>query len=292
MNMTSLFHSLSISDEHCIILLVKVIITRSETESQDFKSLLDEKGISSFIFPCIEYIEPGDNYHDLDNAIRHNHEFDWIIFLSKKAADAFFTRLLELGGHFFHINPRLKIACIGQKTADFIREQVGFPVDFVPSEYNSITFIQEFTRRFCDESLMPSINRQKILIPRQEGITDSLKDELEASGQIEVIYANAYKVTDPDLRESFYEELKNILIQENQVYITFASSKTVKNFKNKLDKHNIDTTSTCKIISIGNKTSETIKEIFPVNKLIEAKQSTLESMFNAILEDQQSHARI
>ncbi len=270
-----------------------IITTRSEEESTEFKKLLEEKNLSSFIYPCLEYEKPDDGYVAIDDCIRRNHEFDWIIFLSKKSADVFFSRVLDLGGQLFHLSPRLKIACIGDKTASYVREEIGFPVDFIPSEFNSDCFIKEFNEKFFPGKTLPSFEKTKIIIPRQENIEDDFQEKLEANNQIELNICPAYKILCPALGTALNQKLNQELIRlfktEKQIYLSFASSNTVSNFKELSKEIDLDAFSNIKLISIGPKTTETIKAKFPnfyeKQLVIESEKSSFESMIESILAD-------
>lgn len=266
-----------------------IIITRSPEESTEFKKLLKEKNLSSFLYPCLEYKTPSDGYAAIDDCIRRNHEFDWIIFLSRKSADVFFTRILDLGGQLFHLSPRLKIACIGDKTASYVRNEIGFPVNFVPSKFNSDCFIEEFQKQFFSAAALPSLEKTRIIIPRQEAIDDDLTEKLEANKQIEISTCPAYKVLSPQTDSQLNQNLITLLKNEKQNYISFASSNTVSNFKELSKEIDLDSFSNIKLISIGPKTTETIKAEFPnfyeKQLVIESQQSSFESMIESILAD-------
>lgn len=264
---------------------MKVILTRSLEESKESENLFLENKLNTFTFPCIEYTEPSDNYKSLDDCIRRNHEYDWVLFLSKKAGDVFFTRILELGGQFFHVANHLKIACIGEKTAEFIRREVGFPVDFSPKVFNSDNFIKEFQEEILLDKL-PNINRLRFLIPREENISDDLKENFEASGQIEIELSPAYQIKVPQIDREKLIELKKLLTNEKEIYITLASSNTAMNFFELTKEINWDHYPNIKFISIGPKTTESIKRLFPSlyqrNLVIESKQASFESMISLI----------
>lgn len=266
-----------------------IITTRALEESQEFAKLLSEKNLSSFNYPCLEYETPSDGYAGIDDCIRKNHEFDWIIFLSKKSADVFFTRVLDLGGQLFHLSPRLKIACIGDKTADYVRNEIGFPVDFIPSKFNSDCFIKEFHKQFFSDDALPGLEKTRIIIPRQENIKDDLVEKLEANNQIEISICAAYKILCPKINPELNQKLISVLKNETQVYLSFASSNTVSNFKELSTEIDLDSFSNIKLISIGPKTTETIKAKFPIfhekQLVIQSEKSSFESMIDSILAD-------
>lgn len=248
---------------------MRVIITRPFEYAQEFIDLLDQHDIGHFLLPCLEFVKPSDDYASLDKAIRSNHEYDWIIFLSKKSAEIFFDRLLELGGHLFHISPRLKIACVGESTASFIRDEIGFPVDFVPSQFNSQVFLKEF-----DPDQV-----SRLILVRNEIVDDDFVDNLN-SRVIAIDLALAYKTQVPDLDLADFDEL---LLLNQELCFSFTSSQTVRNFKKLLGPERIVRLNGLKAISIGPRTSETIESELSSMTIIEAKSASLAAIVDAIL---------
>lgn len=248
---------------------MRVIITRPLEYSQEFIELLNQHGLDYFLLPCLEFAQPSDNYSSLDKVIRANHEYDWLIFLSKKAAQVFFERLLELGGHLFHLSPRLKIACIGESTANYVRDEIGFPVEFVPSQFNSKVFLQEFK---------PDSMSRLVLI-RNEIVEDDFVDKL-SSQVLQVDLALAYKTQCP---QTSLVEFDNLLSSGEELILSFTSSETVCNFKALLGKERIENLRVSRVLSIGPRTTETIKQELPGFEIIEALAANRESMLNAIM---------
>ena len=208
-----------------------VIITRAAEDSSEFIEILTKKGISNyFCFPCLSFSKPEDDYKALDAAIRTNHEFDWLVFLSRRAAESFFSRLLEIGGHFFHLAPHLKIAVIGSGTKEFIENEINFPVDFMPYEFNSDAFAKEFIEKCtADENLLEPLG---LLIPRTSIANNLLINTLEESKKIKVTQVDAYTTVKPEISLEQVFALKAFLDNERdpEIKLTFTSSQCVRNF--------------------------------------------------------------
>lgn len=259
---------------------MKIVITRREEDSKSLIEASKQAGMESLTFPCLELGPPSDNYKSLDEAIRKNHLYDWIFFLSKNAADAFFSRLLEIGGHFFNLAPHLKLGVVGSSTAKFIQDEVGFPVDFVPSEFNSECFAKEFLEAYADLNALPGSDKKKVLLVRAELEDDKFQKEIEASGQFELDTALAYKTKMPE--DFDLKALKDFLDDKtSDRYISFASSETVRNFKEMTKDLELSDKGVF-FLSIGPKTSQTIKEEFAdldlPNILHEAKEAKIDQM--------------
>jgi len=281
----------------------KIIITRAEEDSAEMQTELEAQGLDVATLPCLEFIDPEDEYKGLDAAIRANHEYDWVIFLSQKAAERFFDRLLAIGGHLFNLAPSLKIACIGDSTRRFVQDQVGFPVNFVPSKFNSDVFLEEFGAELNKDDKVYN----KILLPRTAMVNDDFVQQLrllrsarndtelessldtaaDSSSQdtatvsslrgaaeaipIEVDLVHAYSTQCPQLTEEQKTQYREILNSEQKLKLTFTSSQIVRNFcslveltlSQDLTSWAQDNKHRVEVYSLGPKTSKTIRELFP-----------------------------
>ena len=160
----------------------------------------------------------------------------------------------------FSLSPHLKFAVIGSSTAAFLENEVGFPVDFMPTQYNAQSFVKEFLDKYADKYFLPGSDKQKILLVRAELDDNSFESEITATGQFELDTVLAYKTSVPELRD--IAELKKILDAKDRVCISFASSDTVKNFKTLLAGYDLKKVNDLKLISIGPKTSACIRAEF------------------------------
>lgn len=231
---------------------MQVIVTRAKEDCPELTKKLEEQGIEYKVFPCINYNSPSDNYQALDKAIRSNHEYDWLFFLSRRAAESFFNRLLELGGHLFHLSPHLKIACVGPATAKFITDVIGFPVDFIPSQFNSETLFAEFKHKYSG----------RILLVREESLS-------EVPSELDITIVTGYQSKLPE---------KPTTTIKSEDLITITSSQIAKNF---YELTQGDVTAT-QFISIGPQTTATLKALYPQATITESKESTIDSMLEQI----------
>lgn len=250
-----------------------LIITRDVDDSLSLVNYSKNLEVDYFLFPCIEFKAPEDNYESLDKAIRSNHLYDWVFFFSKRAAEGFFSRLLELGGHFFHLSPNLKIGVIGPSTKEFIEREVGFPVDFMPSKYNSDDFLKEFQEKILNQGQEIEI---RIVLPRTDAVQDEFSKRLMENSdvliKIDEVWSYSSSIPEASSKE-FIERLENLkeIIRSKQsdksiLYLSFASSLTAKNFF-KLTKNinwlELSKEIKIKALSIGIKTSSSLKELAP-----------------------------
>jgi uroporphyrinogen-III synthase len=257
-----------------------LVLTRSAEDNADTIQEFKNSKIDFFSFPLLEFVKPT-SYEALDRAIKSNHSYDWIFFMSKKSALSFFDRLIELGGQFFHLSPHLKIACVGESTREFVENEVGFPVDFVPSKFNSDTLFEEFQNKYSSDGLNPSLEPKKILIPRNADLDDDLSQKIFGHFVLDIV--PAYRTLARQLSPEQVLELQHIIDNNQEVFISLASSQTAKNF--------FELTSLLsfhpgvKILSIGPKTTETIKELLPGFEVLTSKSASIGAMIEMLRRD-------
>lgn len=250
------------------------MIILTTTKEKCLETSLKYPDLSFYSFPCIEYAKPNDDYKSLDAAIRANHLYEWVFFLSEKSAEVFFERLIAIGGNFFNLSNHLKFAVIGDKTKEFLEREVNMPVDFMPSKANSETFIQEF----CIKYKFDFECALKVLLPRSELAVDDFKLQMESSKNYLVDIVPAYNTVKPFYSIDKIDDLKSKL--DSLKAVVFTSSSCVHNFyelTNHLDLNTI------KIYSIGSKTTKTIRNLYHSHtNIVEAKEASLDSMLKAI----------
>ncbi len=258
------------------------ILTRAAEDSESLADDLANAGITEvFSFPCLEFVAPADNCAALDMAIRRNNEYAWVVFLSQKSAEVFFGRLISLGGHTFHLHTGLKIATIGEATRKYIEGEIGFPVDFVPSRFNSEVFIDEFSKELRDSGLGLG-SGLRVLLPRTAMVSDDFASRLETSSAVHVDVVDAYSTRAPE--PGSLVDLKQAL-KSDIALLCFTSSQTVRNFVTMTASLDKELLRHAQIISLGPKTTKTISEYpqcFDLRKLREANPSTIETMLSVI----------
>lgn len=252
-----------------------ILVTRAESSNSNFRQMLEEKGATVLEMPCL-VIKPPSSWQKLDEAIINLYEFNWLILTSANAVDYFWQRLTELGKNNQDLT-NLKIAVVGKKTADFLGKYNLQP-DFIPPDFIADSLVINFPEK---------LQGQKILFPRVEtGGREILVQELQKQGA-EIIEIPAYQSTCPDkIEDTILQALYNSIID----LITFASSKTVKNFATLINLALINNSeisfkqlfNNIKIASIGPQTSTTCQEIFK-RVDIEAQEYTLEGLTSAIV---------
>ncbi|WP_324282621.1 uroporphyrinogen-III synthase [Cyanobacterium aponinum UTEX 3222] len=255
-----------------------ILITRAYQSGNSFRQMLEAKGATVLEMPALE-IKPPSSWQPLDKAINHIADFHWLILTSANGVEYFLERLHHLGKDINYLK-NLKIAVVGKKTAHFL-EKYNISPDFIPPDFIADSLVTHFPE---------SIEGKKILFPRVEtGGREILVQELTQQGG-EVVEIPAYQSTCPDTIDN---TVWDALVKEVISIITFASSKTVRNF-HYLVTQALQTTpqltlssllTEVAIASIGPQTSMTCQEL--LGKVdIEAQEYTLEGLVDSLVKKQ------
>ena len=250
-----------------------ILVTRAQSQSSKFTTLLQQQGATVIEMPSLA-ITPPSSWADLDKAISNLDRFQWLILTSANAVNYFCDRLFSLGYDTRALGG-VKIAVVGRKTASSLQQRQLNP-DFIPPNYIADSLVTHFPDQLLG---------QNILFPRVEsGGREILVKELSERGA-KVIEVAAYQSQCPQQIDPVAWQA----LQQKQVdVITFASSKTVKNFVQLLQQQLKSASAiesllenTC-IASIGPQTSKTCQQVLGRFDL-EAEEYTLEGLTASII---------
>ena len=192
-----------------------ILVTRAAEQSSKFTVLLQQQGATVVEMPALSITPPSD-WSALDQAIANLQQFQWLILTSANGVNYFFDRLDHLGYDTRALG-NTKIAVVGRKTAAVLKTK-KLNADFIPPNYVADSMVENFPE---------VLTGQKLLFPRVEtGGRAILVKELTRQGA-EVVEVAAYQSQCPlQMDTTVWQALKQGQIE----VITFASSKTVKNF--------------------------------------------------------------
>ncbi len=259
----------SLTPKHLPLANKTILVTRAAEQSSKFTSLLESQGATVREMPAL-VITPPSSWRELDKLIADLKSFDWLILTSANGVKYFWSRLKDV-----RALAGVKIAVVGKKTAATL-EQHNIQPDFIPPNFVADSLVETFPE---------TIPGKKILFPRVEtGGRAILVKELTAKGA-SVVEVAAYESKCP---ESMDTNVWNALQNQQIDVVTFASSKTVRNFYQLLQQQLAGNTSVNDILqniaiaSIGPQTSKTCYELLG-RVDIEAKIYTLEGLTDAIV---------
>ncbi|RFP60421.1 MAG: uroporphyrinogen-III C-methyltransferase [Limnothrix sp. CACIAM 69d] len=245
-----------------------VLVTRSLNQAGGFTGRLQAAGAQVLEVPALE-IGPPSTWEPLDRAIADLQRCHWLILTSTNGVEAFFSRL-QAAGKDSRALAHCKVAVVGQKTAQCL-QQFGIVPDFIPPDFIADALVSHFPESLRDRT---------VLFPRVEtGGRDVLVKELSDQGAT-LWEVPAYESRCP---AALTPEAIALLRARRVDAITFASSKTVKNFLTLLQRagFEVDQVAGACLASIGPQTSQTCRDWFD-RVDAEAREYTLDGLAEAL----------
>jgi uroporphyrinogen III methyltransferase/synthase len=146
----------------------RVLVTRPRDQAAEFVDLLESFGAEAIESPLVR-IEPPEDDAPLDEACAHLDTFDWIVFSSSNAVDAFFRRLTAspLDVRALH---GVKLCAVGSATAARLAA-LGLKVDLVPPEFRA----EAVARAMAGAATIAGL---RVLLPRADIGRDVIADDL------------------------------------------------------------------------------------------------------------------
>jgi uroporphyrinogen-III synthase len=247
----------------------RVLVTRSPKQASELADGLRAVGMEPILIPTIE-LAPPSSYAELDAVIGDLNAFDWLLFTSANAVEAFGERLRfsqKLVGRCF-------VAAIGPATTRALAA-IGMTVDLTPQQAVAESFADALLPRVTQPDGTPT----RFLLVRAEQARDHLPETLRDAGAA-VTLAAAYRTVIPEasivaLRELFRDPASC------PDAITFTSSSTATNLIALLHSDGLELPASITRASIGPITSQTLRELgFPPH--VEAREATIAAMVEAL----------
>jgi uroporphyrinogen-III synthase len=248
----------------------RILITRTRHQASELAAQLEALGASPILIPTIEILPPA-SFAALDSALTCLGAYDWLLFTSANAVEAFHRR-----AQFHRLNqlPN-KIAVIGPATLS-AANAIGLTVDLVPPRYVAESLA---------ESLIPEAPGKSFLLVRAAEARDHLPETLTAAGAT-VTIAEAYRNQLPPASIPALQHLFSS--PENYPdAITFTSASTARNLFALLEAANLTLPANIALASIGPITSEILRDLgHPPT--IEAAESTIPGLIQSLASHFQS----
>ena len=224
-----------------------VLVPRTKDQAGEMSERLIAHGATPIEVPTIA-VEPPRSPAQMERAVKGlvDGRFQWVVFTSTNAVRAVWEKFREFG-----LDARafsgVKIACVGQATADRVRA-FGINPELVPSgEQSSLGLLEEFPP--YDEIFDP-VNR--VLLPRADIATETLAEGLRERGW-EIEDVTAYRTVRAAPPPAHIREM---IKTGGFDAVCFTSSSTVRNLVGIAGKPHARTIVAC----IGPKTAETATE--------------------------------
>lgn len=225
-----------------------MLVTRSPHQASELARELKVLGLEPVLVPAIEIVAPS-SFEGLDAAIADLASYDWLIFTSANAVEAFVRRIEWVGVSAGAGSART--AAIGPATARAL-EAIGLTPELVPAQA-----VGESLR----DALLPHVRRTdgsptRFLLVRAEEARDVVPETLRSAGA-EVTIAPAYRTVVPEgsmdaVRELFASATAGVAA------ITFTSSSAVRNLLALCEAAEVTLPPSALRVSIGPITSGTL----------------------------------
>jgi uroporphyrinogen III methyltransferase/synthase len=189
----------------------RVLVTRTGRGAETFAQTLAARGARAILAPTIA-IRPPDDLLAAHRAIDELSSYDWLVFTSANAVDAFFDRLHSLDADARYLGG-IRLAAIGTKTAERLAGN-GLRTDIVPAAFVG----EEIARALIEAARLGD----RVLIYCAQGARDVLPTMLANAGLKPTVVAAYRTVT---LNDPAYAAKA---LQADA--LTFTSASTVRGF--------------------------------------------------------------
>ena len=121
---------------------LRVVVTRAEHQSEGLAAAFERAGARVELLPLLEVVPPADP-RPLERAAAEAGSYDWIVFTSANAVEAF----LSLTGP---LPPSVRIAAVGPATAEALRG-FGISPHLTAGKAEAEGLVEEIGRASCRE---------------------------------------------------------------------------------------------------------------------------------------------
>jgi uroporphyrinogen III methyltransferase/synthase len=247
-----------------------VLVPRTKDQAGEMSEKLVSHGALPIEVPTIA-VEPPRSPAQMERAVKGlvDGRFQWVVFTSTNAVRAVWEKFNEFG-----LDARafsgVKIACVGQATADRVRA-FGINPELVPSgEQSSLGLLDEFPPY---DDIFDPVNR--VLLPRADIATETLAEGLRERGwEIEDVTAYRTVRAAPPPAQT-----REMIKTGGFDAVCFTSSSTVRNLVGIAGKPHARTIVAC----IGPKTAETAAE-FGLRVDVQPEVAAVGSLVEALAE--------
>ena len=256
----------------------RILVTRPKDQSMELVERLEALGAEAVEAPMIRILPPED-FAPLDEACARAGDFDWIVFSSVNAVDAFMERLLA-GPKDLRALGGVRLCGVGPATAEQL-EDYGLKVDLTPPEYRA-----EAVLRVLSES--GEIRGLKILLPHADIGREVIAEELRKQGA-DVTEVVAYRTVAVEADREGEPDIYRMLLERSIDVVTFTSASAVRHFVRLLGAEPAaDLLGTTVVACIGPVTAEAASQL-NIQTTIQPSNYTIPALVDAIAKYVEAH---
>ena len=249
----------------------RVLVTRPREQAADLVDRLAALGADTVEAPVIRIAPPEDRGPLLQAATTPD-AYDWIVFTSVNAIDAFMKALYEGGRDIRALNgPRL--CTVGPGTAEKLAEY-RIRVDLIPNEYRAEGVVKAMAEK-------SALDGMRVLLPRADIGREVIAEELRRAGAA-VTDVVAYRTVaeealpdDPDVYA--------LLLEGRIDVVTFTSASAVRSFARICGTdQSVDLLKNTVVAVIGPSTAEAARQ-FGIAVTVQPSTYTIPALVDAIV---------
>jgi uroporphyrinogen III methyltransferase/synthase len=249
----------------------RILVTRPREQAAEFIALLEALGAQPIEAPMISIAPPAD-WAPLDEVCRRGSEFDWIVFSSAHAVEAFIGRLLASPLDLRSLKGT-RLCAVGPATAERLA-RFGLKVDLVPAESRA----EAVVHAMVDQGPIAGL---KVLLPRADIGREVIGEELRKRGA-HVTEVVAYRTVALELEREGAPDIYRMLLEHTIDVVTFTSPSAVRNFVELLgEEPAADLLRPTVVASIGPVTAQAAAQ-YHIHSMIVPTHYTIPALVDAI----------
>jgi uroporphyrinogen III methyltransferase / synthase len=249
----------------------RVLVTRPREQAAELVDRLSALGAEPIEAPMIR-IMPPDDLGPLRRAAAEPDQFDWIVFTSANAVDAFMAVLLN-GERDIRALKGPQLCTVGAGTAEKLA-QYGIKVDLVPDEFRAEAVVAALAER-------TTLDGARVLLPRADIGREVVAEQLRAAGAL-VTDVIAYRTVLDDTHREGDPDVYRMLLEARIDVVTFTSASAVRNFAKIFGQDQaIDLLKSTAVAAIGPVTADAAAQL-GINVTIQPSSYTIPGLVDAI----------
>ena len=197
----------------------RVLVTRPRDQAAEMVDRLTAMGADAIEAPMIRIV-PAHDLEPLRRAAAKADAFDWIVFTSGNAVEAFMSVLLD-GHRDVRALKGPRLCTVGSGTAERLA-RYGIKVDLIPDEFRAEAVVAAMTQNGAVEGA-------SILVPRADIGRDVIAEGLRAAGA-HITDVVAYRTVLEDAQQEGAPDIYRMLLDGRIDVVTFTSPSAVRNF--------------------------------------------------------------
>ena len=197
----------------------RVLVTRPREQASELVDRLAALGAEAVLAPMIR-IDPPHDPGPLMRAADNAGAFDWIVFTSVNAVDAFMNALLD-GSRDLRALAGPRLCAVGSGTSERL-SRYGIRVDLTPVEFTAEAAVAALLSRGAVHGL-------RVLLPRADIAREVIADQLREAGAV-VTEVIAYRTVVEESAHKEDPDIYGLLLQGKIDVVTFTSGSAIRNF--------------------------------------------------------------